>query len=59
MVKKPQCRRSRFNPCIEAAWDDLLGKEMATHFIIFAWEVPWTEAPGELQSVGLQELDTT
>ena len=23
------------------------------------WEIPWTEEPGELQSMGLQELDTT
>ena len=54
-----QCRRGRFNPCIEAGREDLLEKEMATHFIIFVWEIPWTEEPGELQSVGLQELDMT
>ena len=27
-------------------------KEMATHSIIFAWEIPWTEEPGGLQSTG-------
>ena len=32
---------------------------MATHSSILAWEVPWTEEPGGLQSMGLQESDTT
>ena len=36
-----------------------LEKEMATHFSILAWRIPWTEKPGGLQSMGLQELDTT
>ena len=29
-------------------------KEMATHFRILAWRIPWTEEPGRLQSMGLQ-----
>ena len=29
-------------------------KRMATHSSIFAWEIPWTEEPGRLQSTGLQ-----
>ena len=32
------------------------GKGMATHSIILAWRIPWTEEPGELQSVGLQRV---
>ena len=28
---------------------------MATHSIILAWEIPWTEEPGRLQSVGSQK----
>ena len=36
-----------------------LEKEMATHSSILAWEIPWTEEPGGLQSNGLQESDTT
>ena len=40
-------------------WEDPLEKEMATHFNILAWRIPWTEEPGRLQSMGLQELDTT
>ena len=36
-----------------------LEKEMATHSIILAWEIPWTEEPGGLQSMGSQRLDMT
>ena len=32
---------------------------MATHSIILAWEITWTEEPGGLQSVGCPESDTT
>ena len=28
---------------------------MATHSSILAWEIPWTEEPGELQSIGSQK----
>ena len=38
---------------------DPLEKEMATHSSILAWRIPWAEEPGGLQSVGLQESDTT
>ena len=34
--------------------EDPLEKEMATHSSILAWEIPWTEEPGELQSMGSQ-----
>ena len=37
---------------------DPLEKEMATHFSILAWEIPWTEEPGQLQTMGLQETGT-
>ena len=36
-----------------------LEKEMASHSSILAWRVPWTEEPGGLQSMGLQESDMT
>ena len=32
-----------------------LEKEMATHSDILTWEIPWTEEPGRLQSMGLQK----
>ena len=34
--------------------EDPLEKEMATHPSILAWEIPWTEEPGGLQSMGSQ-----
>ena len=34
-------------------------KGMATHSSILAWEIPWTEEPGGLQSMGFQESETT
>ena len=37
-------------------WEDLLEKGMATHSSTLAWEIPWTEEPGKLQSMGLQRV---
>ena len=45
---------------MQASWvqslcqEDPLEKEIATHSSILAWEIPWTEAPGGLQSMGSQ-----
>ena len=36
--------------------EDALEKEMATHSSILAWEIPWTEEPGGLQSMGLERV---
>ena len=36
--------------------EDLLEEEMTTHSSILAWEMPWTEEPGGLQSMGLQRV---
>ena len=33
-------------------WEVLLEKEIATHSNILAWEIPWTEEPGGLPSMG-------
>ena len=35
--------------------EDSLEKKMATHSSILAWEIPWTEEPDGLQSMGLQK----
>ena len=41
-------------------WADPLQKEMATHYNILAWRIPWTEKPGGLvQSMGHKKSDTT
>ena len=37
-------------------WEDPLEQEMTTHSSILAWEIPWTEDPGMLQSMGLQRV---
>ena len=37
-------------------WEDLLGKGIATHSSILAWEISWTEETGGLQSVGSQRI---
>ena len=41
--------------------EDPLEKEMATHYSILAWRVPWTEEPGRLHTVHevAKELDLT
>ena len=54
MVKNP--------PAIQEIWDQSLGREdplereMATHSSILAWELPWTEESGGLQSMGSQRI---
>ena len=46
-------------PAMQKIWVQSLGqeesldKEMATHASILAWRIPWTEEPGELQSMGV------
>ena len=47
-----QCGRHGF-PSL--GLEDTLEKEMATHSSIFAWDIPWTEEPGGLQSMGSQK----
>ena len=36
--------------------EDPLEKDMATHSSILAWEIPWTEEPGGVQSMGSQRV---
>ena len=38
--------------------EDPLEKETATHSSLPAWEIPWTEEPGGLQSMRLQKSRT-
>ena len=52
-------------PAMQKTWVQSLGQEdplekgMATHSSIIAWEIPWTEESGKLQSIGCGESDTT
>ena len=49
-------------PAMQETWvwslgqEDPLEKGMATHSSILAWEIPWTEQPGRLQSMGSQRV---
>ena len=38
--------------------EDSLEKKKVIHFSILAWETPWTEKPGGLQSMGTQKSQT-
>ena len=40
-------------------WEAPLEEKMAIHSSILAWEIPWTEERGGLQSMGSQESGTT
>ena len=52
-------------PAVQETWvqslgrEDPLEKDMATHFSILAWRIPWTEEPGGLKSRSHKESDTT
>ena len=37
-------------------WEDPLEEAMATRSTILAWEIPWTEESGRLQSIGWQRV---
>ena len=37
-------------------WEDPLEEGMATHSSVLAWRIPWTEEPGELQSLGVHRV---
>ena len=41
---------------LSLGWEDPLEEEMATHSRILAWEIPWTEESGRLQSLGSQRV---
>ena len=49
-------------PIVQETWvqslgqEDPLEEEMATHSIIFAWKIPRSQEPGELQSIGSKRV---
>ena len=49
-------------PAMWEGWVQFLGQEdpleleMATHSSILAWQIPWAEEPGGLQSMGWQRV---
>ena len=44
---------------LSLGWEDPLEEGMATHSSTLAWRIPWTEEPGKLQFIGLQDSDMT
>ena len=58
----PVAQRLKRLPSMWETWvrsqgrEDPLEKEMVTHSSILAWRIPWTEEPGELQSMGSQKV---
>ena len=57
MGKEPACRRCG-RLIRSPSWEDPLEKEMATLSSILAWEIPWREESGRLQSMALQKSQT-
>ena len=54
MVKNPPVKQERQVQSL--GWEDPLEKEMAIHFSILAWRVPWMQEPGRLWSTGSQSV---
>ena len=57
----PGAQRQRSHLPVQETWvrslggEDSLEKEVTTHFSVLAWETPWTEEPGGLQSRELKK----
>ena len=56
MVKNPRATQETQVPSLGR--EDPLEEGMAAHSSALAWRIPWTEAPGGLQSWGHSESDT-
>ena len=60
----PGCSVVNNPPALQETWVQSLGREdppekkMASHSSVLAWEIPWTEEPGRLQSMGSQKSQT-
>ena len=50
LVQSPPVKQERWAQSL--GWEDPLEEEMAIHPNILAWNIPWTEEPGRLQSMG-------
>ena len=52
----PAMQETREMPVQSLGLEDPLEQEMATYSSILAWEIPWTEETGRLQSMGLHRV---
>ena len=57
MVKNPSAMKEMWVRSL--GQEDPLETEMATQSSVLAWEIPWTEEPGGLQSMESQKSDST
>ena len=56
-VKNPPAMQETQEMQVQSlGWEDTLEKEMATHSSILAWEIPWTEELGGLQTMESQRV---
>ena len=61
-LSQVMAKRLKCLPPMRETWvwslgrEDPLEKEMVNHSSILAWRIPWTEKPGELQSMGSQRV---
>ena len=59
MVKNPSAMQEMREMQVQfLGREDPLEREMAAHSSILAWEIPWTEETGGLQSMGSQRSQT-
>ena len=60
MVKKPLIMQEMQKIWVQILdGENPLGRRVATHSSVLAWEIPWTEEPGGLESTGSQRVDMT
>ena len=57
VVKNPPAQQEML--VLSLGQEDALKEEVATHSSLLVWDIPWTEEPGGLQSVGPQRVNTT
>ena len=56
-VRNPQAMQETQETWVRSlGWKDPLEEEIATHCNILAWDIPWTEEPGGLQSMKSQRV---
>ena len=55
MVKRLSMMRETWVQSL--GWEDPLEEDIATHFNNLAWEIPWTEESGGLQTMELQRVE--
>ena len=56
VANSPAAQETKETQVRSLGQEDPLEKGMATHSSILAWEIPWTEEPGGLMSIGFQRV---